>query len=172
MSIIGPIYTKGGKIDCSNYRGISLLPNTYIILSNILMSKFSPYAEEIIGAHQCGFRRSRSTADHIRVLCIRQILEKKWEHNEAVHQLFIAFKKAYISVRRVVLCNIVTEFGIPMKLVRLINTCLTEMYSMVRVSKNLSDMFPIGNGLKQGDVLSPLIFNFALEYTIRRVQVN
>ena len=113
---------------------------------------------------------NRSTTDHI--FCIRQILEKKWEHNEAVHQLFIAFKKAYISVRRVVLCNIVTEFGIPMKLVRLINTCLTEMYSMVRVSKNLSDMFPIGNGLKQGDVLSPLIFNFALEYTIRRVQVN
>jgi len=49
--------------------------------------------------------------------------------------------------------------------------CLTETYSIVRVGKNLSDMFPIRNGLKR-DSLLPLLFNFALEYTIRRVQVN
>jgi hypothetical protein len=74
-------------------------------------------------------------ADHI--FCIRQILEKKWEHNEAVHQLFIDFKKAYDSVRREALYNILIEFGIPKKLVRLIKMCLTEH----RVGKNLSEMF-------------------------------
>ena len=58
------------------------------------------------------------------------------------------------------------------KLVRLLKMCLTETYSRVRVSKNLSDMFPIRNGLKQGDALQPLLFNFALEYAIRIVQVN
>ena len=47
-----------------------------------------------------------------------------------------------------------------------------ETYSRVRVGKNLSEMFPIRNGLKQGDALSPLLFNFALEYAIKRVQVN
>ena len=50
--------------------------------------------------------------------------------------------------------------------------CLNETYSGVRVGKILSDMFPIKNGLKQGDALSPLLFNFAVEYVIRRVQVN
>jgi len=89
-----------------------------------------------------------------------------------VHQLFIDFKKAYDSVRREVLYNILIEFGIPKKLVRLIKMCLTETYSRVRVGKNLSDMFPIGNGLKQGDALSSFLFNFALEYAIRRVQVK
>jgi len=49
---------------------------------------------------------------------------------------------------------------------------LTETYSRVRVGKNVSDRFPITNGLKQGDALSPLLFIFALEYAIRRVQVN
>ena len=50
--------------------------------------------------------------------------------------------------------------------------CLAETYSRVRVGENLSDMFIIGIGLKEGDVLSPLLFNFVLEYAIRRVQVN
>ena len=59
-----------------------------------------------------------------------------------------------------------------MKLVRLIKLCLTETYSRVRVGKYLSDMFPIRNGLKRGDALSPLLFNFALEYAIRCVQVT
>jgi hypothetical protein len=59
-----------------------------------------------------------------------------------------------------------------MKEVRLIKMCLTETYSRVRVGKNLSDMFPTKYGLEQEDALSPLLFNFALEYSIRRVQVN
>jgi len=49
--------------------------------------------------------------------------------------------------------------------------CLPETYSSVRVGRNLSDMFPIMNGLNQGDATSPLHFNCALEQAIRRVQV-
>ena len=75
-------------------------------------------------------------------------LRKKWEYNEVVHQLFVDFKKAYDSVRREVLYNILMVFGIPMKLVRLIKMCLIETYSGVRVGENLSDMLPIRNGLK------------------------
>jgi hypothetical protein len=81
--------------------------------------------------------------------------KKKW--NEAVHQLSVDFKKAYDSVRREVLYNILIEFGIPLKLVGLIKMCLNETYSRVRVGKHLSDRFPIKNGLKQGDALSPLL---------------
>jgi hypothetical protein len=69
----------------------------------------SPYIDEIIVDHQCGFRCNRSATDQI--TCIHQILEKKWEYNETVHQLFIDFKKAYDSARREVLYTILIEFG-------------------------------------------------------------
>jgi hypothetical protein len=65
-----------------------------------------------------------------------------------LHQLFIYFKKAYDSVRREVLHNILTEFGIPRKLVGLIKMCLNKTYSRVRIGKNLPDKFTIDNGLK------------------------
>jgi len=124
---------------------------------------------KLSGIINVAFEVNRSTIDHI--FCIRQILEKKWKYNEEVHQL-IDFKKAYDSVRREVLYKILNEFGIPRKLVRLIKMSLTETYSRVWVGKNVSDKFPITNVLKQGDALSPMFFNFALEYAIRRVQVN
>ncbi|KAJ4451753.1 hypothetical protein ANN_03224 [Periplaneta americana] len=168
-SIIVPIFKKGDKINCSNFRGISLLL-TYKILSNILLRRLTPYVDKIIGDHQCGFRRNRSTIDQR--FCIRQIMEKKWEYKGTVHQLFIDFKKAYDSVKREVLHDILIEFGIPKKLVRLIKMCLSETYSRVRIGQFLSDAFPIHCGLKQGDALSPLLFNFALEYAIRKVHDN
>jgi sorting nexin-29 len=113
---------EGNKTNYCNYRGISVLSTTYKIVSSTLLSRLTPYVEEIIGEHQYGFRRNRSTTDHI--FCICQILQKKWEYSEAVYQLFIDFKNAYDSVRREVLYNILIEFGITMKLVRLVKMCL------------------------------------------------
>jgi hypothetical protein len=75
-------------------------------------------------------------------------------------------------VRREVLYNIFIESGIAMKLVRLIKMCLNETYNEVRIGKFLSGSFPIQNGLRQGDTLSPLLFNFALDCAIRKVQEN
>jgi hypothetical protein len=88
---------------------------------------------------------------------------EKWEYNGTVHQLFIDFKKAYDSVRREVLYNILIEFGIPRKLVGLIKMCLNETYSRVRIGKNRYDKFTVQNGLKQGDAyhhcFSTLLWN-------------
>jgi hypothetical protein len=74
-SIIVPVYKNGDNTNCSNFRGISLLPTMYKILSNFLLSRITPYAEEIIGDHECGFQHNRLTTDHI--FCICQVLKKK-----------------------------------------------------------------------------------------------
>jgi hypothetical protein len=76
-----------------------------------------------------------------------------WEYNKTVHQPFTDFKKAYDSVR-------------------LIKTCSNKTYGKVCISKHLSETFPIQNGLKKLDALSSLLYNFALEYTISKVQEN
>jgi hypothetical protein len=128
-SIIVPVRIKGDKTDCNNYRGISLLSTSYKILSNILLSRLVSYIDEITGDHQCGFQHNRSTTDQI--FCFCQILEKKWEYIEIVHQLFVDFKTTYDSVRREVLHNNLIEFGVLMKLVKLIKMCLNKMYSNV-----------------------------------------
>jgi hypothetical protein len=165
-SIVVPIHRKGDKTDCSNYTGISLLSTLYKILSNIILIRLTPYGDEIIGDHECGFQRNRSTIDQ--TFHIGQVLEKKSEYNGTVHPLFIDFKEGYDSVRMEVLYTILIEFGIPRKLVGLIQMCLNETHSTVYIGTFQSDKFPIQNGLKQGDALSPFIFNFALEYAISR----
>jgi hypothetical protein len=68
-----------------------------------------------------------------------------------------------------VLYNILIEFGIPMNLVRPVKICLNETYNKVYICKHLPHNFLVQNGLKQGDALSPLLFNFALEYATRKV---
>jgi hypothetical protein len=73
-SIVVPIHKKGDKTECSNYRGISLLPTSYKIFISILLSRLITYADEIIGDHQRGFGCNRSATDQIFYVC--QILEK------------------------------------------------------------------------------------------------
>jgi hypothetical protein len=75
-------------------------------------------------------------------------------------------------VRKEELYNVLKEFGIPMKLVRLMKLGLSETYSKFHTGKHLSDSFLIQKGLKQGDALSPLLFNLALEFAIGKVQEN
>jgi hypothetical protein len=70
------------------------------MLSNILLSRLTPYVDEIIQDHQCGFGCMKSQVTNHHIHCIRQILERRREYNEAVHQPCIDLKKAYDSVRK------------------------------------------------------------------------
>ena len=70
------------------------------------------------------------------------------------------------------MCNILIEYGITTKVVRVTKMCLNETYNRLWVGKHLSDIFPIKNVLKDGDVLTPTLFNFASEYPIGSVQIK
>ena len=166
-SVIIPLHKKNDKLDCTNYRGISLLQTGYKIFARILYNRLVIYSEEIIGEYQCGFRRNRSTTDHI--FTIKQIMEKYWEYGKNLYQLFIDFKQAYDSIHRPSIWRILKEFGVPEKLIRLIQVCLSNTTAQVKISGKLSDLFDILSGLKQGCVLSVLLFNIVMEKITRTI---
>jgi hypothetical protein len=89
-----------------------------------------------------------------------------------VCHLFIDLKKEYDSIRREVLYDILIGFFYSNEIGKINKMCLNETYNKVRINKNLSKLFPIRNGMNQGDALAPLLFNFAWQQVIRRVQVN
>ena len=168
-TIICPIYTQGDKLECRNYRGISLLSVTYKIFTNLLTRYIQPYVEEILGDYQCGFRKGRSTTDQI--FCLRMILGRACEYTVDIHQLYIDYKQAYDTINRAELVEIMKEFGIPMKLVRLVKMTLANTNSKVKIQRELSLGFET-IGLRQGDSLSILLFNLCMEKIIRKFGIN
>lgn len=160
-ALITPIHKKNDPLNCNNYRGIALLNIAYKILSMILLKRILPLAEATIGEYQCGFRRGRSTVDQILVL--RQLCEKAWEFNRDLHILFLDCIKAYDSVHRGTLLNILREFEFPKKLINLISMCIGETKAKIKTTSTTSELFTIESGLRQGDPISPVLFNLILE---------
>jgi len=85
-----PIYkNRREKLQCKNYRGISLLCTGYRILTAVINNRLKKYTEHIIGENQAGYRTGKSTADQI--FTVKNLLEKAWEHNVEIHQIFVDF---------------------------------------------------------------------------------
>jgi hypothetical protein len=88
-------------------------------------------------------------------------LEKAWEHNIEIHQIFIDFQRTYDSIRRDNLYAIMVFFGIPNKLIRLTKATLEDSTYHVKIGTKMTDGFKVRNGLKQGDVLAPNLSNLS-----------
>ncbi|MXP61705.1 hypothetical protein FD744_25325 [Pantoea sp. Taur] len=164
-AVICPVFKKGDKLQCQNYRGISLLSCGYKILSNILFQRLLPYAERELGPYQSGFRRGRSTTDQI--FSLRTILERGNEHQIKTHHLFVDFKAAYDSINREELYKALEEFNIPEKLIRLVKLTMRNVKCTVQVGGQRTEEFSSRKGLRQGDALACLLFNLALEKAVR-----
>ena len=165
LSIICPTHKKGDVMECSNCRGVSLLNTVHKILSTMLFTRISTFAENIIGNYQCGFWKNRSTINQIFIL--RQILEKTKEFGIETHYLFIDFKSAYDTIKREQLYSAMSEFNIANKLLSLTWMTMGNTQSQIRIQSHLSDPITTKKGLRQGDSLACLLFNLALEKVVR-----
>uniref|UniRef100_A0A8D8RIQ9 Craniofacial development protein 2 n=2 Tax=Cacopsylla melanoneura TaxID=428564 RepID=A0A8D8RIQ9_9HEMI len=164
-ALIHPIHKKGDKSEPNNYRGISLLQVTYKILSKALQNRLEKQVDKEIGEYQGGFRRGRSCVEQISNL--KFILRHRKLRGKHTYVTFVDFKKAYDSVDRDTLLNTLEEFGVDTKTIALIKQTLTDTESKVKFSGILSKAFKIKTGLRQGDGISPILFNCVLEKVIR-----
>ena len=160
-AVITPIYKKKDKLDCNNYRGISLLSHAGKIMISILQNRIKERTEDKLSEAQAGFRRGRGTVDQL--FTLRQLTEKYLERGKKLYICYIDFEKAFDRVWQKGLWHAMAFFGFPQKIINLLKALYKISQSAVRVNGSLTDWFATSVGVRQGCVISPQLFNILLE---------
>ncbi|XP_034050988.1 LOW QUALITY PROTEIN: uncharacterized protein LOC117531908 [Thalassophryne amazonica] len=156
--IISLFKNKGSKADCGNYCGMLLLSIAGKILARIILNRLiTTISEETLPETQCGFRPNRSTMDMI--FSIRQIQEKCTKQHLDLYMVFIDLTKAFDTVNREALWLILEKLSCLNKMIRIICLFHDGMVGSVLTRGGTSAPFAISNGVKQGCVLAPVLFN-------------
>lgn len=164
-SIIVPVFKKGDRRSCTNYRGVSLISHVVKVYSRVLANRLQAVSEEALVESQAGFRPMRSTMDQTFVL--RQLFEKRREYNQDTYLAFIDLEKAFDRVDRSWLWCLLAKNGAHKNDIRAIQSLYQYTRSRVRVGTTLSDSIPQNVGLKQGCVLSPVLFTLYINDVLR-----
>ena len=164
--IIATLFKKGATESCDNYRGLSLITHVGKALERVIQNRLVVYAELLnwIPESQCGFRSERGTVDVI--LVSRYLSSLVVEKGMKLYKCFVDLTKAYDKVDRDILWMVLERRGVPVKLLNLLKGLLVGAVARVRVNGKFSEQFILEMGLKQGSVISPLLFNiFWSNYT-------
>ncbi|KAK3516473.1 hypothetical protein QTP70_016707, partial [Hemibagrus guttatus] len=146
--VVVPLFKKGDRRVCSNYRGITLLSLPGKVYSRVLERRVRPLVEPRIQEEQCGFRPSRGTLDQLYTL--HRVLEGSWKFAQPVHMCFVDLKKAFDRVPRGILWEVLWEYGVRGPLLRAVRSLYNWSRSLVRIASCKSDLFPVHVGLRQG----------------------
>ena len=159
-SIVIPLFKKGDTNNPDNYRGIALTSILSKVYTHVLNKRLKVWAEneEKIIEQQAGFRSNYSTIDHI--FTLYSIVEKTLSSNSKLYVAFVDFKKAFDSVNRNALWNVLRKSGVNGKLYMALKAVYSSVLACVRVNGRYSDYFECFNGVKQGCLLSPHLFSF------------
>ncbi|KAK7921963.1 hypothetical protein WMY93_008865 [Mugilogobius chulae] len=166
--VVVPLFKKGDRRVCSNYRGITFLSLPGKVYSRVLERRLRPIVEPRIQEEQCGFRLGRGTLDQLYTL--HRVLEGSWEFAQPVHMCFVDLEKAFDRVPRGVLWEVLREYGVRGPLLRAVRSLYDWSRSCVRIAGSKSDLFPVHVGLRQGCPLSPVLFIVFMDRISRRSQ--
>ena len=154
------LHKKMDRTECSNYRGLSLVVHAGKVLLKIVANRLGDFCEEagILPEEQCGFQPQRSTADMMFV--VRRLQKLGRTSNTSLDIFFVDLAKAYDSVDRVLLSEVLARFGFPPRMIKVI--CMFHDCMRARIQLDDGDFsawFNVFQGLWQGCVLPPLLFN-------------
>jgi hypothetical protein len=166
--IVMPLFKKGNRMDLDNYRGISLMDVVGKVFSGILRDRLENFYEGKIVEEQAGFRKGRGCVDQGYTLA--QVVLKRLEVQKNTYLCFVDLKKAYDSVWREGLFRRMADDGVPEKLLSLVKRWYKNVNVRVRVNDVESDWFQSKVGVRQGDTLSPLLFNIFINGIVGKVK--
>ena len=172
-SIILPLFKKGNVNDPNNYRGISLCNIASKLYSSVINNRIKFWIEinNITGEFQAGFKSKYSTIDHIFTLlaCVQKQFSNT--RNRKLYVAFIDFQKAFDSINRKLLWPILIKNKIHGKLLKCIKSMYSDVKARIRSGAKLTEIINCTEGVKQGDVCSPLLFSlFINELALEIIQ--
>ena len=157
-----PVPKKGDLTCTDSYRGIGLASLVSKTLNRMILHRIQHVIDPLLRNNQNGFRNGRSTTSHI--LTLRRVLEGARMKNLPAAMLFIDFKKAFDSIHRGTLMKILLAYGIPKKIVDLIELLHSNTKAQVLTVDGLTEIFDILAGVMQGDTLAPFLFVIVIDY--------
>ena len=162
--VFTPILKKGNVKECSNYHTIALISHASKVMLKILQIRIQQYVNCELPDVQAGYRKGSRTRDQI--ANIHWIIRKAREFQKNIYFCFIDYAKAFDCVDHHKLWKILKETGIPDHLFWLLRNLYAGQEATVRTRHGTTDWFQIGNGVHQGCILSPCLFNLYAEYII------
>ena len=167
-AVIIPIYKKGCRLTCSNYRGISLLSVAGKWFGKVLNTRLRESTEGRVMEEQGGFRAKRSCVDQ--VFTLRQVMEKVIEKRREIFVAFIDLEKAYDRVNRMKMWEALRQAQVGEGLVRAVKSLYIECEARVKVGEKHSEWFKVDQGVRQGCTLSPWLFNVFLDNIVKEAR--
>lgn len=165
-SVIIPLHKKGSTRKCDNYRTLALISHASKVLLHVINSRIRYYLDWQIPQEQAGFVKGKGTREQI--LNVRQIVEKCYEFDTPVIMCFVDYSKAFDCVDWNCLWDVLTELGVPRHLTALLQSLYYNSQGVVRIDRTASDSFKFHKGVRQGCILSPILFNIYGEYIVRK----
>lgn len=165
-SELKPLPKSGDLSTTDNYRGISLSVIAAKLVNKMLLNRIRSKIDKHLRPNQNGFRPGRSTTAHI--LTLRRLIEGVRSHNLKAVLVFIDFKKAFDSIHRERMLQILRAYDIPEKLVNAIGLMYQNTKARVLTPDGETELFEILAGVLQGDTLAPYIFAIVLDYVMRK----
>ena len=167
-AMIIPLYKhKGDAAVATNYRAIVITDIISKVFTRAVYTILNQELDPKLSESQAGFRQKRSLTDHVFVM--RQLMEAAREFDQPLYTAFIDIAKAYDGIPREALLAVLRRYGISDRVCQLITLLYRKTSARVRVGSDESEVFDIESGVKQGCILSTLLFNIYIDFVLRQV---
>ena len=166
-AVITLLHKKGDIKDINNYRPISLLSHMSKLFGKVIKNRIEKQLDFNQAREQAGFRSGFATTDHLQV--ITQLVEKTNEYEMPMYFAFVDYEKAFDSVEHIGIVEALIEHQIDKVYIETLSNGYNNATSLIRLDKE-SSKFPIQRGVRQGDTISPKLFNAGLEQIFRKLE--